>query len=57
MSEKQPSADDIVKLLTESYLRMAEKASDIAYARRSLYEAYVFEGFSPQEALELCKII
>jgi hypothetical protein len=58
MTEKQPpSADEIVKLLTESYLRAAERASDIAYARRSLYEAYLAEGFTPAEALELCKII
>ena len=57
MTEKQPSADDIVKLLTESYMRMAEHASDIAYARRSLYEAYLLERFTPEEALELCKII
>lgn len=58
MSQKQPpTPDEIVKLLTESYLRAAERASDIAYARRSLYEAYLSEGFTPEEALELCKII
>lgn len=57
MTEKQPSADEIVKLLTESYMRMAQHASDIAYARRSLYEAYLAEDFTPAEALELCKII
>ena len=57
MTEKQPSADEIVKLLAESYMRMATHAADIAYARRTLYEAYIDEGFSPQEALELCKII
>ena len=57
MKEKQPSADEIVKLLAESYMRMAQHASDIAYARRSLYEAYIAEGFTPQESLELCKIL
>lgn len=57
MTEKQPSAEDVVKLLTESYMRMAQQAADIAYARRSLYEAYLYEGFSEQEALELCKIL
>lgn len=58
MSQKQPpTPDEIVKLLTESYLRAAERASDIAYARRSLYEAYLAEDFTPMEALELCKII
>jgi hypothetical protein len=57
MTEKEPSADEIVKLLTESYMRMAQHAADIAYARRSLYEAYLAEGFTPAEALELCKVI
>ena len=57
MNENEPSADQIVRLLTESYMRMAEQAADIAYARRTLYEAYLYEGFTPQEALELCKII
>ena len=57
MTEKEPSADEIVKLLTDSYMRMAKHAADIAYARRSLYDAYISEGFTPQEALELCKII
>ena len=58
MKEKQqPTADEIVKLLAESYMRMAKHAADIAYSRRSLYNAYVAEGFSPTEALELCKIL
>lgn len=57
MKEKQPGADEIVKLLAESYMRMASHAADIAYARRSLYNAYILEGFTAQEALELCKII
>lgn len=57
MKEKQPSADEIVKLLAESYMRMSKHAADIAYARRSLYNAYVYEGFTPTEALELCKIL
>ena len=57
MNEKEPSADEIVKILTESYMRMAEHASDMAYARRCLYDAYRSEGFDPEEALELCKIL
>jgi hypothetical protein len=57
MKEKQPSADEIVKLLAESYMRMAKHAADIAYSRRSLYNAYLYEGFTPEEALELCKIL
>ena len=57
MNENEISAEQAVKLLAESYMRMAEHASDIAYARRSLYEAYLLEGFTPIEALELCKIL
>ena len=57
MKEKQPSADEIVKLLAESYMRMAKHAADIAYSRRSLYNAYMAEGFTAAEALELCKIL
>jgi hypothetical protein len=57
MKEKEPSADEIVKLLAESYMRMAKHAADIAYSRRSLYNAYLYEGFTPEEALELCKIL
>jgi hypothetical protein len=57
MSQKQPTPDEILNLLVESYMRAAERASDIAYARRSLYEAYLAEDFTPMEALELCKII
>lgn len=57
MNQKQPSAEEIVKLMAESYMRMAQHASDIAYSRRSLYEAYLDEGFTPEESLELCKIL
>lgn len=57
MKQKQPSAEEIVKLLSESYMRMAQHASDIAYSRRTLYEAYVDEGFTAEESLELCKIL
>lgn len=55
--EKMPSAEEAVKMIAESYMHMAEHAFDIAYARRSLYEAYISEGFNPMEALELCKIL
>jgi hypothetical protein len=51
------SAEEAVKMLAESYMRMAQYASDIAYARRSMYEAYLSEGFTPLEALELCKVL
>lgn len=56
-NDKEISAEQAVKLLAESYMRMAHHSADIAFARRSLYEAYLSEGFNPQEALELCKIL
>lgn len=55
--QQQISAEEAVKLLADSYMLMAQHAADIAFARRSLYEAYISEGFSPVEALELCKIL
>lgn len=56
-NEKIPSPEDAIRLLAESYGRMAHHAHDIAYARRTLYEAYLHEGFDREEALELCKIL
>jgi hypothetical protein len=55
--EEKISPEEAVKLLVESYGRMAKHAHDIAYARRTMYEAYLSEGFNPMEALELCKIL
>ena len=34
---------------------MADNAAHIAYARRTLYQAYLAEGFTQEEALELCQ--
>ncbi|MFC0305327.1 hypothetical protein ACFSTI_19500 [Rhizorhabdus histidinilytica] len=36
---------------------IAKHASDIAHARRQLYLAYVSEGFTEAQALELCKVM
>jgi len=47
----------MIEMLANNYCILAERAADIAYARRRLYEAYIMEGFSPLEALELCKIL
>jgi hypothetical protein len=58
MQDKQQiSAEEAVKKIAETYAQMAKYASDIAYARRNLYEAYLLEGFTPIEALELCKTL
>jgi hypothetical protein len=46
-----------IELLADSFCQLAERASDIAYARRELFEAYLMEGFSPEQALELCKTL
>ena len=55
MMEEGPTAEEAVNIIAESYMKMAERASDIAYSRRTLYEAYISEGFTPEESLELCK--
>jgi hypothetical protein len=54
MMEDEPTVEQAVNIIAESYMKMAERASDIAYSRRTLYEAYISEGFTPEESLELC---
>lgn len=53
--EKFAEIQQTVETLAATWLQLAEKANDIAFARRRLYEAYILEGFTPQECLELCK--
>jgi hypothetical protein len=48
---------EAMRLLAETFREAATHASDMAYARRTMYLAYLSEGFTPQEALELCKIL
>lgn len=49
--------EEQLDLFIEALQMIASRASDIAYARRTIYEAYLLEGFSPAEALELCKML
>jgi hypothetical protein len=55
MSENTNEIEQMIPLLVQHYMFMAEYASDLAYCRRTLYEAYLLEGFEPAQALELCK--
>lgn len=57
MSQENAGADQLIPLVVETYMHVAEFSADIAYARRTLYEAYLAEGFEPHQALELCKSI
>lgn len=36
---------------------IAKHASDIAHARRVLFQAYLSEGFTEPQSLELCKTL
>jgi hypothetical protein len=36
---------------------LAKHSATIAHARRVLYEAYLAEGFTDGQALELCKVL
>jgi hypothetical protein len=49
--------NEAMRLLAETFREAASHSSDIAYARRTMYLAYLSEGFTTQEALELCKIL
>ena len=51
------SVEEAARNLAELWANVAEYSSDIAYAKRSMNQAYLYEGFTPAEALELCKTI
>jgi hypothetical protein len=56
-NEQKITVEEAVRQAVETWERLSQHASDIAYARRCFYEAYIAEGFSPSQALDLCKTI
>lgn len=46
---------DAVKSLVSIWSAMAEVAGDVAHAKRAIFLAYVAEGFTEAQALELVK--
>lgn len=41
--------------MAEAWMSIAKNAADLAHARRTLFNAYLAEGFSEAQALELIK--
>jgi hypothetical protein len=56
---ERPSDDlpEAVRGMVTLWLSMAECASDVAHAKRAIFLAYVAEGFTEAQALELVKTI
>lgn len=52
-----PTLADSMKAIADAWSTMATHATEIAHARRTLFLAYVAEGFSEAQALELVKTI
>jgi hypothetical protein len=53
-----PSPDELAAAFEQLSLvvgAISNNAADIAHARRALYEAYLSEGFDPDQALTLCQ--
>lgn len=46
---------ELALAMTEALHGMVEHATTIAHIKRVFYNAYITEGFTPAEALELCK--
>lgn len=57
MAKPDPTPEENAKALVEALHSLMEHAATIAHARSAFYDAYVAEGFTPHEALELCKSI
>lgn len=57
MDEEPINIEEAIANLVKTFSSIIPHAHDLAYARRTLYLAYLTEGFNPDEALELCKIV
>lgn len=55
MAQQDKTPDQAMKDLVEAVHRLIEHASTIAHAKRAFYQAYIAEGFTEAQALELCK--
>ncbi len=53
--EREQTPQEIMAAQLEAFAQMVILAPEIARVKRSFYKAYIEEGFSPQEAVELCK--
>lgn len=56
MTEQEALAEAFGKIALFA-CALAQHAGDIAHARRTLYLAYLAEGFTESQALELCKAL
>ena len=48
---------EAVKNIVQLWASMAEVAADVAHAKRAIFLAYVAEGFTETQALDLVKTI
>lgn len=55
MSADREEIRESASAMAVAWMEIARSATDIAHARRTMYLAYMSEGFTPEEALELVK--
>lgn len=54
---QEPTLAEQMRNLSEIWQNLAQHSHDIAHARRTIFNAYVYEGFTEAQALELIKHI
>lgn len=52
---ERPSIEEIFSEFARSWMALAANSADIAHSRMTLYRAYLSEGFTEAQALELIK--